>query len=100
MGIIFSMTNEEVTKQLSEVSKLKPDDLIMGALQWKYLVWAVIRGKNILFIGPTRSGKTKAAKSVAEIFCEFKTETLNDDELLKLKSDASIKITGIEKILD
>jgi MoxR-like ATPase len=62
------MTNEEVTKQLSEASKLKPNDLIMDNLQWKYLVWAVIRGKNILFIGPTRSGKTKAAKSVAKVY--------------------------------
>ena len=65
---IFSMTNEEVTKQLSEARKLKPVDLIMDDLQWKYLVWAVIRGKNILFVGPTRSGKTKAAKSVAKVY--------------------------------
>jgi len=65
---IFSMTTEEVTIQLSESSKLKPNDLIIDDLQWKYLVWAVIRGKNILFIGPTRSGKTKAAKSVAAVY--------------------------------
>ena len=62
------MTNEEVTQQLSECIQLKPNDLIIDDLQWKYLVWAVIRGKNILFVGPTRSGKTKAAKSVAKVY--------------------------------
>lgn len=70
MGNIFSMTNEEVTKQLSDCIRLKPNDLIIDDLQWKYLVWAVIRGKNILFVGPTRSGKTKAAKSVAKVYGE------------------------------
>lgn len=65
---MLSMTNDEVTNQLSECNKLKPNDLIIDDLQWKYLVWAVVRGKNILFVGPTRSGKTKAAKSVAKIY--------------------------------
>ena len=66
------MTNDEVTSQLSECNRLKPNDLIIDDLQWKYLVWAVLRGKNILFIGPTRSGKTKAAKSVAKIYEDTK----------------------------
>jgi MoxR-like ATPase len=53
-----------------ECVNLKPNDLIIDDIQWKYLVWAVIRGKNILFVGPTRSGKTKAAKSVAKIYAD------------------------------
>lgn len=65
---VFSMTNEEVTKELSDCIKLKPRDLIIDDLQWKYLVRAVLRGKNILFIGPTRCGKTKAARSVAQVY--------------------------------
>jgi MoxR-like ATPase len=64
------MTNEEITSQLSDCNRLKPSDLIIDDLQWKYLVWAVLRGKNILFVGPTRSGKTKAAKSVAKIYAD------------------------------
>ena len=67
---IFSMTNEEVTQHLLDCPGTKPNDLIMDDLQWKYLVWAVIRGKNILFVGPTRSGKTKAAKSVAKVYAQ------------------------------
>ncbi len=35
-------------------------------LKWKYLLWAVKRGKNILLLGPTRCGKTKAAQSVVK----------------------------------
>src|ERR1017187_2217451 len=62
------MTTGEIFKQLSESISSKPKDLIIDDLQWKYLNWAVLRGKNILFVGPTRSGKTKAAKSVAKIY--------------------------------
>lgn len=65
MKDIFTMTNTDVTKLLSDCSGLKPADLIIDDLQWKYLVRSVYRGKNILLVGPTRSGKTKAAISVA-----------------------------------
>lgn len=64
------MTNEEISQHLSNCRQLKPNDLIIGDLQWKYMVWAVLRGKNILFIGPTRCGKTKAAKSIAKAYQE------------------------------
>ena len=59
------MANEDVTKMLSDCESLKPKDLILDSLKWKYLVRSVLRGKNILFIGPSREGKTKAAISVA-----------------------------------
>lgn len=62
------MTSEDVQRTLFDCNILKPNDLIIGELQWKYLVWAVLRGKNILFIGSTRCGKTKAAKSVAAAY--------------------------------
>lgn len=94
------MTNEEVIKQLSNCIQLKPKDLIIDDLQWKYLVWAVIRGKNILFVGPSRSGKTKAAKSVVESFSTSTTEILSEEGLNLLKSDPSIKIGKIEEIPD
>ena len=59
------MTNEDVTKMLTDCVSLKPKTLVIDDLQWKYLVRSVLRGKNILFLGPSRSGKTTAAISVA-----------------------------------
>lgn len=62
---IFTMTHLEVTKMITDCVSLKPKTLVIDDLQWKYLVRSVIRGKNILFLGPSRSGKTTAAISVA-----------------------------------
>jgi MoxR-like ATPase len=62
---IFKMTHEDVTKMLGDCASLKPKSLIIDDLQWKFLVRSVIRGKNILFLGPSRSGKTTAAIAVA-----------------------------------
>ncbi len=62
------MTNQEIISQIDKSTETKPKDLIIDDLQWKYLIWAVLRGKNILFVGPTRCGKTKAAKSVAKLY--------------------------------
>ena len=94
------MTSDELKKQLFDCNVLKPTDLIIDDLQWKYLVWAVLRGKNIMFVGPTRSGKTKAAKSVAESFSVSTTEIVSDEDLKLLKSDPSIKIEKITEIYD
>ena len=57
---------KDIKTQLQRSALLKPDDLIMDELQWRYLVRSVLRGKNVMIIGPTRCGKTKAAKSVAK----------------------------------
>lgn len=61
------MNTSEITELLSQASDLKPRDLIINDLKWKYLLWAVYRRKNILFVGHTRCGKTKAIVSVAKI---------------------------------
>lgn len=62
------MDASELTKSLQGCDTLKPTDLIIDALSWKYLCRAVLRGKNIILVGPTRSGKTKAAQSVVKAF--------------------------------
>jgi len=94
------MANIDVTKMLADCWSLKPNDLIIDKLKWKYMVWSVLRGKNILFVGPTRCGKTKAAQSVSEIFSEIKTEIVDENQLDVLKSDRSIKIEKIEEVSD
>lgn len=41
---------------------LKPGQLIMSDLKWKYLVRSAMRGRNIMMTGPAGTGKTMAAK--------------------------------------
>ncbi len=43
---------------------LKPKNLMMSELKWKYLVRSGVRGKNIMMTGPAGCGKTMAAKSL------------------------------------
>jgi MoxR-like ATPase len=42
--------------------KLKPDNLIIKDIKWKYLIRSAVRGKNIMMTGPAGCGKTMAAK--------------------------------------
>lgn len=53
-------------KIMKECASLKPKDLIITNLKWKYLVRAVLRGKNIMIIGPSGCAKTMAARCVSE----------------------------------
>jgi MoxR-like ATPase len=95
---LLSMADKDVTQMLSDCESLKPKDLILDPLKWKYLVRSVLRGKNILFVGPSREGKTKAARSVAEVFSEVKTEILDENQLNTLKSDRNIRIEKVEEM--
>lgn len=65
-SILNDMSNVDVTQMLTDSKSLIPKDLIIDETQWKGLVWAVLRGRNVLIVGPTRCGKTKAAQSVAK----------------------------------
>jgi MoxR-like ATPase len=63
-----------MTDQAVEFDKLlkygmdnKPKELIISDLKWKYLVRSVIRGENILMVGPTGCGKTMAARLVSKV---------------------------------
>lgn len=58
-------THEEVKKFIHENSlKLKPKELVMSELKWKYLIRSAVRGKNIMMTGPTGCGKTMATKAL------------------------------------
>jgi type IV secretory pathway ATPase VirB11/archaellum biosynthesis ATPase len=94
------METTDITDKLKTCIDLKPNDLIIDALSWKYLCRAVLRGKNIILVGPTRSGKTKAAQSVAEAYAETKTEIVSDITLSELKSNPSTKILKVEEFSD
>lgn len=56
---------QKLTKILTECLSLKPERLIISDLKWKYLVRAIVRGKNIMIIGPSGCAKTMAARCAA-----------------------------------
>ena len=45
---------------------LRPKELVLSDVKWKYLVRSVIRGKNLMITGPAGCGKTFAVTSVAK----------------------------------
>jgi MoxR-like ATPase len=57
----------DIVEAVKHSYNFKPERLIMKELKWKLLVRSVLRGKNILLLGPTGSGKTLAAKVVTEV---------------------------------
>ena len=44
--------------------QLKPNELVMPDLKWKYLIRSAVRAKNIMMTGPAGCGKTMAAKAL------------------------------------
>lgn len=59
------MSDVDIEKRLRTCTNLKPKELIISDLKWKYLVRGILRGKNILIVGPTGCAKTMAARCVA-----------------------------------
>lgn len=55
-----------ITDILESSTSLKPSNLIISDMKWKYLVRSALYGKNVLMIGPTGCGKTLVAQSLAE----------------------------------
>jgi nitric oxide reductase NorQ protein len=56
---------EEVTSDKDFIHKsvaLRPAELFISDLKWKYLVRSAVRGKNIMMTGPAGTGKTMAVK--------------------------------------
>ena len=43
---------------------LKPTELVMEDLKWKYLIRSAVRAKNIMMTGPSGCGKTMASKAL------------------------------------
>jgi MoxR-like ATPase len=58
--------DDPVLAFIKDAPSIKPSNLEMSDIKWKYLVRSVIRGKNIMMVGPAGCGKTQAAKSLPE----------------------------------
>jgi MoxR-like ATPase len=66
---IDNVKNEDQIKVenfLTESIFLKPTNLVISDLKWKYLMRSVLRGKNIMMTGPSGTGKTLSVQSVAK----------------------------------
>jgi MoxR-like ATPase len=63
---ISSTDAATVQQYLTNCAGLKPTNLIISDLKWKYLMRSVLRGKNIMMTGPSGCGKTLSAQSVAK----------------------------------
>ena len=51
---------------ITNAANIKPADLEMSDIKWKYLVRSAVRGKNIMMVGPAGCGKTQAAKALPQ----------------------------------
>ena len=56
--------HQEMMEFIQNSYSLKPKDLVISELKWKYLIRSSVRGKNIMMTGPAGCGKTLAAKSL------------------------------------
>lgn len=59
-------SQQDVETFIANSTSLRPSNLIISDIKWKYLMRSVVRGKNIMMTGPSGCGKTLAVQSVAK----------------------------------
>lgn len=60
-------SHEEMKKFINNSVSLRPSDVIISDIKWKYLIRNTLRGHNILLTGPAGSGKTVTAFSLPNV---------------------------------
>lgn len=58
--------DKDISEKVLSSYKLKPRELFMNELVWKFSVRNVLRGENLLFVGQSGSAKTMTAQCLAE----------------------------------
>ena len=58
--------SKSVAEIISTASSFRPNSLIISDEKWAYLVWGVLRGKNLMITGPAGCGKTLAVTTIAK----------------------------------
>ena len=64
MGITIIKSEKQIKPQNM---KEKPKDFIISDLKWKYLTFCIEKSKNLMFVGPSGTGKTQVVFKVAEV---------------------------------
>lgn len=54
--------HNKIKQYIHSSASIKPAELFMSDIKWKYLVRSAMRGRNIMMVGPAGSGKTMAVK--------------------------------------
>lgn len=60
------MDTTNIFELVKKADNLKPQDLKMNPLKWKFLVRSAARGKNIMMTGPSGCGKTFAVQQLVK----------------------------------
>lgn len=68
---------QEFSLKLERLVKLKPKQLKLADIKWKYLIRCALKGKNILMVGDHGAGKTFAAYCLARVMPDHKFFTFN-----------------------
>ena len=85
-----------IIKTVENSYGLKPKELFMNELKWKYLVRSALRGKNILLLGSAGQGKTLAVQCLVDALAEEVTAEVTEEQLNALKSNPNITIIKTE----
>lgn len=89
-----------ISDVLKNAIDLKPSDLYISELKWRYLLRSGYRGKNILLVGPRGCGKTLAAFSLVKAMSDVREDVVTEDELEQLKSRTDIDIEIVKEITE
>lgn len=91
---------ENVSEFLKTCYDIKPDELVISKTKWKYAMRCALKGKNILVIGPTGSGKSLLAQTLAKVvnngnnFFSFNLGSTTDARCSLIGNTAFDKATG------
>ena len=58
--------HESIKTFIHNSHTLRPIELVMSDLKWKYLIRSAVRARNIMMTGPAGCGKTMAAKALVK----------------------------------
>lgn len=91
---------ENISEFLKSCYALKPPELVISESKWKYAVRSALKGKNILVVGPTGSGKSLLAQTIAKVinnnerFFYFNLGSTTDARCSLIGNTAFDKSTG------